>query len=82
MKLNVAILTLNSIQFWIRYKEMTYCPNCGAKLEGTESFCPYCGILFKKKNKVNENSVTSPNWGTPKWSESFRKYVGRKTDKK
>ncbi len=22
---------------------MTYCTNCGAKLEGNESFCPLCG---------------------------------------
>jgi len=38
---------------------MTYCPNCGAKLEGTESFCPYCGKLFEKRNRINENTVTS-----------------------
>ncbi len=38
---------------------MPYCPNCGAKLERIEYFCPYCGKLFEKRNKVNENSTES-----------------------
>jgi len=33
---------------------MRYCTNCGAKLEGLERFCPYCGILFGEIIKVDE----------------------------
>jgi uncharacterized membrane protein YvbJ len=38
---------------------LTYCANCGAKLEGNESFCPYCGELFEKRIISNEKSTTS-----------------------
>ena len=33
---------------------MRYCTNCGAKLEGLETFCPYCGILFEEFTEVDE----------------------------
>ena len=33
---------------------MRYCTNCGAKLEGLENFCPYCGILFEEFIGVDE----------------------------
>ena len=36
---------------------MPYCANCGAKLEGVESFCPYCGETIKRISKVNNNSI-------------------------
>jgi uncharacterized membrane protein YvbJ len=38
---------------------MPYCANCGAKLERIESFCPYCGEVFKNIPKISEPSADS-----------------------
>ena len=38
---------------------MPYCTNCGAKIEGTESFCPFCGESIKVITKTSESSTKS-----------------------
>ena len=40
---------------------MSYCSNCGQKLDGTEKLCPFCGqlveepIVFEDKDKIIED---------------------------
>ena len=38
---------------------MPYCTNCGTKLQGIETYCPYCGKLFEYILKVSEPSTGS-----------------------
>jgi uncharacterized membrane protein YvbJ len=38
---------------------MPYCANCEAKLEGEESFCPFCGEMIKSRVKKSQSSTDS-----------------------
>ena len=38
---------------------MPYCANCGSKLEGMESFCPFCGEIIKSSPKGSQFSTNS-----------------------
>lgn len=33
---------------------MSYCPECGLKLEDIENFCPFCGYRFSEPIVMNE----------------------------
>jgi len=33
---------------------MSYCPECGLKLEDIENFCPFCGYRFSEPILINE----------------------------
>ena len=36
---------------------MSYCQNCGAKIESTEKFCSFCGFSFEKKAESNDKDA-------------------------
>ncbi len=41
---------------------MSFCPNCGKKIEGEVTFCPSCGFNLKGKQK-NSYPTSSPGKG-------------------
>lgn len=48
---------------------MSYCPNCGMKIEGHPNFCKYCGFALEKNNEQRQEFagkvVRCPNCGEP-----------------
>jgi len=41
---------------------MSFCPNCGKKIEGKATFCPSCGFNLKGEQK-NSSPASSPGEG-------------------
>lgn len=40
---------------------MSYCSNCGQKIETTAKFCNNCGSIVKKENNINVKIIKCPN---------------------
>ena len=54
---------------------MTYCTNCGAKLEGNERFCPLCGKTF---NNLAYSPSTSEIESLKREVESLKEQLRKK----
>ena len=53
---------------------MTYCTNCGVKLEGNESFCPLCGkTLTSDIQSTSTNEIESLKREVESLKEQLRK---------